>query len=231
MDFIWNNEILKQRLTQIGFDEFSYRFEYLIYPIYHKLFKLRNESQIKIDNVLKKVRNNISVDLICAQIRMGDLDGSRSLPYNDMFKYFNLIKQKLIFESLPERDYKVYITSDRDFVLTQAVNYFGEDKVVNIESNNSYKQSIHLDKDKTSIKDDKCFQYETPILSFHLLQYCDKIVVSHSGFGILGAFNRFNDPFKEFYIYTSQALIDDPDASRKRLSFYKYNDFTSFKFL
>jgi hypothetical protein len=231
MMYIPKNEILKRRLTQIGFDEFSYRFEYLVYPIYQKLFKLRYETQIKIDNFVNKIRNNKSVDLICAQIRMGDNDGSHSLPYNDIFNFFNLIKNKLIFETLPERDYRVYITSDRDFVQTHAVNYFGEDKVVNIERHDSYQQSIHLDKDESNINDEKCYQYEAPIVSFHLLQYCDKIVVSHSAFGILGAMNRFNDPFKEFYIYTSQALNHNPHGPRKKLSFYKYNDFTSFNYV
>jgi hypothetical protein len=230
LDYILNNEILKQRLNQIGFNEDSFRFEYLIYPVYQKLFKLRNETQIKVNNFINKIRNN-SIDLICAQIRIGDHDGTRPLPYNHIYKYFNLIKQKLIFETLEEKDYRVYITSDRDSVLMEALNYFGGDKVVNIELDGSYIQGIHLDKDKSSKSDYNCYQYEAPIVSFHLLQFCDKIVVSQSGFGILGALNRDNDPFREFYIYTSQKLLHDPEASRKSLSFYNYKDFTAFKFI
>jgi hypothetical protein len=81
-----------------------------------------------------------------------------------------------------------------------------------------------------------CTVVEPSIIDFQLLQYCDKIINSESGFGIFGSLNK-KDPFKDFYIYIFEEVIWKPeynwfkDFSKKgKYAFVKIEDFRRLKY-
>ena len=89
-------------------------------------------------------------------------------------------------------NWKIFITSDLEEVETEAINEFGIDKVIRIGGINS-----HIGREEQLSND--CTRIEKPILDFHFLQNCDKAVISKSGFGRLGAWNRV-EPNKDLHV-------------------------------
>ena len=116
-------------------------------------------------------------------------------------------------------NYKLFITSDHQEFKQRASSEFGADKVVY-----NHEHPVHMDRDFTNLKEN-CASIENVLVDFHMLQHCDEMVVSHSGFGILGAWNR-PDPLKNFYVFT-KSNQNDLRANyweRSNLKFRKITD-------
>ena len=61
-----------------------------------------------------------------------------------------------------------------------------------------------------------CSRVEKPILDFHFLQMCDKAVISQSGFGRLGTWNRA-DPLKDVFVFDGKrSFVSFGDVSPSR---------------
>ena len=157
-----------------------------MYEWYKKLFKLKPHLQIKYEKFLKKAKPNNDTKLICAQIRLGNRmtkSGFIDVEFtnrNNTLLYWNFI-DKLFIDKLPDRNYMIYVTADDESVKQEALSYFEADKVIF-----SLNSSSHIDKDVKGCSS----EIENIILDFHALQLCDMAVISQSGFGYLGLWNR-----------------------------------------
>ena len=126
--------------------------------------------------------------LFCAQIRIG---GKRpNVAYDAQFNSVNVTKLfwKFMRENFTQNmsnytNWKIFVTSDFESVEKEAVNEFGKDKVIRIHGVNS-----HIDRERNL--GNNCSRIEKPIMDFHFLQNCDKAVISYSGFGRFGLYNR-----------------------------------------
>jgi len=103
-------------------------------------------------------------------------------------------------------------------VKDEARKEFGKEKLLTND-----RSSIHMEKDFNKIETncDKNDSLKDMILDFNLLKMCDMAVVSQSGFGILGLFNRKN-PNKDLYVHTNQYLTKNY-WDRSNLHFIKFH--------
>ena len=202
-----NNKNLFEKLKSLGFifeiknqTQNRFRIQYLFKNWYKKLFKLNKRLEDKYNEFLKKAKPNSQTKLICAQIRIG---GAREFVSHDaMFThrnnsriYWNYIKDNFIKKLNNNQNYKIFITTDTKNVEKEALDEFGNEKVLINEGDN-----VHLDRESNCDKSDKVF------LDFHCLQNCDMAIVSESGFGKLGVWNR-NEPNENFVMFSKQSKI------------------------
>ena len=89
--------------------------------------------------------------------------------------YWNYIKSNFTHNN----DYIVFLTTDTRKLESEGTNEFGKDKVIINDGINA-----HLDRETNCVHVDKTF------LDFHSLQNCDMAIISESGFGKLGTWNR-----------------------------------------
>ena len=189
------NKYLRNRLVQLGFEENIERFKmpFIFRTVYNRLFKLTKELQEKFDNFKAKAKPNANDKLFCVQVRIG---GAR--PFVDNDKQFTERENSLLFWEFVrknltknESNYKLFITSDTESVVHEALHEFGNETVVYIDG-----LYTHIDKEPDL--DDNCDRVEKTILDLHAFQLCDKVVISRGGFGLTGNFLR-DDPFKDLY--------------------------------
>ena len=95
-------------------------------------------------------------------------------------------------------DWRLFITSNLEAVELEAFEELDQDRVIRIMGVNS-----HVDRE-SHLRND-CSRIEKPILDFHFLQNCDKAVISTSGFGRLGVWNR-KEPLKDMFIYVKEKI-------------------------
>ena len=111
--------------------------------------------------------------------------------------YWKYIRENYI---KPYEAYRIFITTDTRSVELDALKEFGADKVVTI--NGTY---AHLDREANLEPD--CSKVDKTFLDFHALQYCDRAVISQSGFGKLGLWNR-PEPNKDLIMFSkSQTFV------------------------
>ena len=118
----------------------------------------------------------------------------------------------------------LFVTSDYEQVKEEAKRVFGAHKVlVNPGSN------LHINFQLDASSQTACAQMEKILLDFWLLKECDMAVVSHSGFGLLGTWNR-KIPNENLYVYTNQEIIKQRYWQRENLHFVKLDDLNNFFF-
>jgi hypothetical protein len=87
----------------------------------------------------------------------------------------------------------------------EAIKEFGKDIVIRIEA--------HVDRESNLSND--CTRIKKPILDFHFLQNCEKVIISkESGFGQLGLWNR-EEPYEGVFYFKNGHFY----------SFYELNDY------
>lgn len=188
------NKHLRKRIVELGFKPEYFRLKYLFRDWYMKFFKLNPKFQLKYDKFLAEINGS---KLICAQVRIG---GARKhVKYDGKFTernntkiYWNYIRNNLI-KNLT--NYKLFLTTDTNDVELEAIQEFGNDKVIVNEGINS-----HLDREINS-KD--CNRVEKTFLDFHALQNCDRALISESGFGKYGLMNR-KFPTKNLFMFSKK---------------------------
>jgi hypothetical protein len=80
-------------------------------------------------------------------------------------------------------DYRIFLTTDTQDIVSEAIKEFGNEFVVTNDGPNN-----HLDLfSKLELNDEKL---DKTFLDFHSLQNCHMAIISESGFGKLGVFNR-----------------------------------------
>jgi len=195
-----------------------------MYKWYNDLFKLSPKLQQKYDKLFKKAKPNDNTFLICAQIRMGNVtqnnikDDTVYTHKNESFKFWDLINREFVTK-ISDKNYRLFVTSDLDGIRLQAEQVFGKDSVVFNEDKPS-----HLDKDFNNMGEN-CEHIESTLIDFHMLRNCDACVASHSGYGILGCWNR-PIPNRNFYVFTkpNQTDLMRNYGDRTNLVFKKIND-------
>ena len=201
---------LEARIAELGYpDQNLFQINHQMHRWYNDLFKLAPSQQAKYEQLLASAKPNSKTFLICTQIRVGGATGKNNKDMkladpnseHDYFKFINrtFISNMTKFTDNPE-NYRVFVTTDVNHFKQLADNYFGRQKVVY-----NPEVAIHIDRDVANLAE--CSAIDNVIVDFHLFQDCDAMVVSHSGYGVLGAWNR-REPLKHFYVYT-KANQDD----------------------
>lgn len=219
------NKNLINRIKQLGFKPSEFKLHYLMFNWYSKLFKLTDKLKIEYDSYLDKIKTKT---LICAQIRIGgkvSANGISDEPFTnrkDTQLFWKLIQDKFIKQNT---NYIIYVTSDLQEVKDEAKEVFGKDFVISND-----KSSIHIEKDFKKMKSEcENDSIKEIILDFHMLQMCDMAVVSQSGFGMLGLWNR-KVPNKDLFVHTNQNLTNDY-WDRKNLHFMKVENLDELNFI
>ena len=115
-------------------------------------------------------------------------------------KYFwKFIRDKFLTDLTLKSDWRVFVTSDMEAVELEAIEEFGQERVIRIPGINS-----HIDRE-TSLGND-CSRVEKPIMDFHFLQNCNKAIISQSGFGRLGLWNR-GDPLRDIFVFSEKSTV------------------------
>ena len=199
LDFVQpmsENKYLKNNLLKLGFvsDIKYFQMPFIFRTIYNRLFKLTPDLEKRFNDFQVLAKSN-SQKLFCAQIRIG---GPRPNVHDDRIfidrensmLFWDFIKRNI---TMNEENYKIFITSDTETVVWEGIEQFGADKVIFIDG-----LYTHIDIGPVSIS---CQEHFKTILDLHAFQLCEKVVIGHGGFGLMGNYLREN-PFEEFYRYT-----------------------------
>ena len=220
-DPIAENVFLKSKVEKLGYNQSNFKIAYLLHDWYKKLFKLNGKMNKDYEEFRKKLKPNQNTKIICAQVRM-DYPGSQAkFGKKISLEFWNFIKDNFLNNTINSTEYVIYVTSDRENVKLEAKNFFKNNQVFYLE-----KSSDHVDVRAN------CKSTEKVILDFHIMQNCDIGVVSHSGFGILGLWNRPR-PFKNLFVYTNrnQSALKKRYSDRKDMIFKKYTKLEDLYFI
>lgn len=197
------NKYLKSEILNIGLGPENFNLINLFQKWYDDLFKLTPILQIKYDLIRQNSRATNKTQIICAQIRIG---GKRpnvefDYEYNDLSvtKLFWKFIRETFISQIKDDDWKLFITTDIEQVSDEAIREFGDTKVIKIPG-----LFTHIDRESNMGND--CYRIEKTILDFHFMQNCDKAVISKSGYGKLGTWNRL-DPIKDLFIFEENNFI------------------------
>lgn len=230
-DAFAKNPHLRDRINELGYANAS---DFKIYKQMHKwyneLFKLSPHLEKKYLQLLRLVKPNEKTFLICLQVRLGSKtkNNKSDLKFADPHSsqaFWTFVNQMFLnntkaLEDVGDKEnFRIFLTTDTDRVKREASRVFGKKILVY-----NPEKSFHMDRDFSDLGDD-CSSIESTIVDFHLQQHCDAAVVSHSGFGIMGAWNRPNVT-KHFYVFTksNQKELEKNYFMRENLEFKKINN-------
>ena len=192
------NEInLKNEILSLGLVNRTEDFvlKNLFHKWYHDLFKLEHSLEEKYNLIKQKAYLDENTQIYCAQIRIGgkrpNVGSDSQFNHRNISKTFWKFIRKNFIQNSSNHNWKLFVTSDMESVEMEAIDEFGEEKVIRILGTSS-----HVGMEKYLANN--CSRIEKPILDFHFLQNCDKAVISLSGFGRLGTYNR-KQPEKDLY--------------------------------
>jgi hypothetical protein len=174
------NEIYKEKIKELGYTEKNFKIQFLFKNWYSEIFKLNKRLNEKYLKFLKKAKPRNKTKLICAQVRIGDAGGTQFMKRGNLQIYWNYMRTNFI-KNLT--DYRIFLTTDTQDIVSEAIKEFGNEFVVTNDGPNN-----HLDLfSKLELNDEKL---DKTFLDFHSLQNCHMAIISESGFGKLGVFNR-----------------------------------------
>jgi hypothetical protein len=189
---ISKNKIYKEKIKELGYNENNFRIQFLFKDWYSKMFKLNQRLNEKYLKFLKKAKPTDYTKLICAQVRVGDAGGTQFMERGNLKIYWNYVRTNFI-KNLT--DYRIFLTTDTEDIVSEAIKEFGNEFVVTNEGPNN-----HLDYfSKLELNDEKL---DKTFLDFHSLQNCNMAIISESGFGKLGIFNR-NNPNENLAMFSN----------------------------
>jgi hypothetical protein len=189
---ISKNKIYKEKIKELGYNENSFRIQFLFKDWYSEMFKLNQRLNEKYLKFLKKAKPTDNTKLICAQVRVGDAGGTRFMERGNLKIYWNYMRTNFI-KNLT--DYRIFLTTDTEDIVSEAIKEFGNEFVITNEGPNN-----HLDFfSKLESNDEKL---DKTFLDFHSLQNCNMAIISESGFGKLGVFNR-NNPNENLAMFSN----------------------------
>jgi len=174
------NEIYKEKIKELGYTEKNFKIQFLFKNWYSEIFKLNKRLNEKYLKFLKKAKPRNKTKLICAQVRIGDAGGTQFMKRGNLKIYWNYMRTNFI-KNLT--DYRIFLTTDTQDIVSEAIKEFGNEFIVTNDGPNN-----HLDLfSKLELNDEKL---DKTFLDFHSLQNCHMAIISESGFGKLGVFNR-----------------------------------------
>jgi len=207
LKFFSRKKSIQKKILSLGIFNSTNEFmmQPLFYSWYAKLFKLAAPLQRKYDLIKENAQINNLTQLFCAQIRIGGarpgVNDDKQFNYPNVTKLFwNFIRSNFTQNMSNISDWKIFVTSDSEWVEREALAEFGKEKLIRISGVNS-----HIDYEKNL--GNNCSRVEKPILDFHFMQNCDKALISRSGFGRFALWNRIN-PTKDLYAVVNGTIVD-----------------------
>jgi hypothetical protein len=164
------------------------------------MFKLSPQTLRKYEDFVKLAKPLVKSKLLCVQIRLGGASKNHVSDwqfnkFENIKVVWNFVNETFLNNGTLNEDYKIFVTTDREEVLDEAIRIFGSNKVVFNKG-----EIKHLERDVKYNSSD-CSAIERTILDLVSLQNCEKISVSFSsGFGLFGAWLR-KEPLKNLYMY------------------------------
>ena len=213
LSYFSRNSNYHEKILNLGFNSTEhFQLHNVFYKFYHRLFKLTPRLEEKYEKIKRDAQLTPHTQIYCAQVRIG---GARphvkyDLKVNELGRtqklFWKFMRENFIQQMNSERDedWRVFITSDVEIVEREAMDEFGPERVIRIPGLNT-----HVDREHNLGND--CTRIEKPILDFHFMQMCDKAVISSSGFGRLGVWNRPNDPLKDVFVFEDNDFVPFED--------------------
>ena len=194
LTYFSKNPKYKTRIEKLGYSPERFQLVHLFKEWYNTLFKFSPDFQSKYELIKAKIDKKT---LICAQIRIGG-ERFREMPFNsfNVTKYFWQFVRQNFLKDLPEKTWKLVVMTEMIEVEKEAVDEFGEENMIQIPGEFSHS-------DRLIEYSNDCRKVEKSILEFNFMEYCDKAVVSDSGFGKIGVWNR-DQPTKDTFLYQDQ---------------------------
>jgi len=209
------------KIKSLGYSVDTFNLENVFYDWYKKLFKFKAHLEPIYQNMLKISKPTNQTKLICAQIRVGGGFDSQFMHPKQVKLFWKQIRDKLI-EQKDLDDFKLFITADKKFVIKEAVEEFGNDKVIGFKDRSFHISNVY--NFLPFLKKNTCDKVGGLYLDFNMLGICDMGVISHSGFGLVGILNRENKlDLANFYVFTNPTEKKKRFVSNKNLSFHQFN--------
>lgn len=238
MNALSTNNYLQSRIKEIGYEPKKFKLQYLMHEFYEKLFRLKPDQQAEYDDIVERVLKKKSHKLICAQLRVGastrtgaeDLKFSTTKATDLSQRYWRFIQNELIIKQNIS-SFMLYVTTDSETVKKEAIKWFGEDRVFFFKESNYHFEIDFLPSifRWPSTEKYRCSKNRRTILDFHMMRECDMGVVSHSGYGLMGLWNR-PVPNKDLWVYSSLNYIRTGKFDNHNQSFIKLDDMDEFFF-
>jgi hypothetical protein len=192
LDPFSKNKYIHQRIIQLGYNPNEFKMQFLFKNWFNKLFKLNPILDEKYKYYLNLIKpNNKNIKLICAQIR------TEFLQQGGAHLFWNYIRNNFI-SNIKNENYNIFLTTDSIQIEKDGKKEFG-DKLFLING-------TIVNIDHTLIRNSP-YEIEKTFLDFHMLQNCDMAIISESGFGKLGVWNRL-DPNKNLVTINKKQEIE-----------------------
>jgi len=199
------NPIFEKKINELGYNVKKFKIQFVFKEWYSKMFKLNSRLNEKYLKFLKKAKPNKNTKLICCQVRVGGGYDSDVFMEKEKTKiYWNYIRINFI-KNLT--DYRLFLTTDQNDVELEAFKEFGVEFLVTNEGPNNHLDLVYNSK-STNENLDRIF------LDFHSLQNCNMAIISESGFGKLGIWNR-NNPNENLAMYTNIRSVSESKLTKK----------------
>jgi len=190
------------KIKKLGYSLNEFTIENVIDKWYNQLFKLSNNLDKKLKEILSTVKSS---RFICTQIRIG---GEMGIPFEMGFSFVPRSNTKLFWNFIRTnflanntiKDFKLFVTSDIADVVDEAYKEFGANNVIGFQNSSFH---IHF----TSNLHKTCDDVGNVILDFSILGKCDYGIVSLSGFGMYGLINRDDKNYKNLYVYKDNQIV------------------------
>jgi hypothetical protein len=198
ISYFAHNKHFESNIIKLGYKPQGFHLSLLFHEWFNKLFKLSPNLSSKYDIIKQEAnldKENLNTQIFCAQIRIGGtrpgVKRDREFNKRSITKEFWRFIKENFTKSSQEKEWRVFVTSDVEAVELEAFKEFSREKVIRIKGINT-----HIDRE-TNLGND-CTRIEKPIMDFYFLRNCNKAVISNSGFGRLGLWNR-KEPYRDLF--------------------------------
>jgi hypothetical protein len=199
---LFRNPAFEEPIRKSGIKKHEIKLPHSFHNIYNMLFKLKPRLRLQFDQFLQRARPYPNTKLVCAQIRLGGdtpkFKDPIRMTQTHVETIWNFMKTN-ISTHLNSSNFNVFVTSDNEHIFAQARQVFGVDRVVDVQG-----EITHIDQDHRFYNQTNemngCERYDKTYLDFHVLGVCDMGVISRSGFGRLGVYNRYHS-YEHIYTY------------------------------
>ena len=194
LTYFSQNPKFKARIEKLGYYAEKFKLIYLFKEWYNKIFKLSPDYQAKFDLLKEKAGLAQGTQLICAQIRIGGAKyGEWEFNKIGVTKDFWQFVRLNFINDLKAGAWKLLVVTELEEVQNATVREFGAENMFLIPG-------VFSHSDRLNNLGDDCSKIEKSVLEFNFMQYCQKAVVSFSGFGKLGIWNR-DGPLKNAFVF------------------------------
>ncbi|CAH1795524.1 unnamed protein product [Owenia fusiformis] len=199
---IGQNPVFMAKLHKHGYNMTNFNFRRVLHDIYTELFKLTPDLRQRLEIVLYQAKHQGQKRLVCLQIRIGKSstmakDRRHEVNKHDVHKFWEFADSHV-----DSSEDKIFITTDSETVRNEAKDRYGK-RMLEIPG-----EITHTDWFEPTKASLGMFKL---ILDFHVLQHCDVIGMSPSGFSALAAYQK--RPFEDVYLFSNHEFVLCPDIN------------------